>query len=384
MRHVAGILEMTPAEVEDVATYYVMFFKERVGKYVLQVCRTLSCALNGAERVTEALSEKLGIKVGETDPSGMFTLLEFECLGACDRAPIVMVNNEHWHERVRPEDVGALVDEIKAGGPGVLHRLSPEGGEAASAASGCMNDGTHSYEIRPRAERPHARLLREARGVRRAEEVARHEAGRRHRARQGVGPARPRRRRVSDRPQVAVRPQGHAAAEVHLLQRGRERAGHVQGSRADGAQPAPALRGLPDRLLGDRREGRLHLHPRRVLPRAEDHGGGARQGVRPGLRRQEHHGLRLRLRHRDPSRRRRLRSGRGDRAHRIARRQARAAAHQAAVPGGRRASTTRRPRSTTSRRSATCRRFSSTAPSGSPRSAPRRTAGRSCSASAAT
>jgi NADH-quinone oxidoreductase subunit E len=116
MRHVASILEMTPAEVEDVATYYVMFFRERVGKYVLQVCRTLSCALNGAERVTEALSEKLGIKVGETDPSGMFTLLEFECLGACDRAPIVMVNNEHWHEKVRPEDVGRLIDEMKAKG----------------------------------------------------------------------------------------------------------------------------------------------------------------------------------------------------------------------------------------------------------------------------
>jgi NADH:ubiquinone oxidoreductase subunit E len=80
------------------------------------VCRTLSCALNGAERVTEALSEKLGIKVGETDPSGMFTLLEFECLGACDRAPIVMVNNEHWHEQVRPEDVGRLIDEIKSNG----------------------------------------------------------------------------------------------------------------------------------------------------------------------------------------------------------------------------------------------------------------------------
>ena len=116
MRHVAEILEMTPAEVEDVATYYVMFYKEKVGKYVLQVCRTLSCALMGAERVTEALSEKLGIKVGETDKSGLFTLLEFECLGACDRAPIVMVNNEYWHEKVAPEQVGALVDDIKAKG----------------------------------------------------------------------------------------------------------------------------------------------------------------------------------------------------------------------------------------------------------------------------
>ena len=116
MRHVAGILDLTPAEVEDVATYYVMFYKAPVGKYVLRVCRTLSCALNGAERVTEALSEKLGIKVGETDASGLFTLLEFECLGACDRAPVVMVNNEHWHEKVKPEDVGKLVDDIKANG----------------------------------------------------------------------------------------------------------------------------------------------------------------------------------------------------------------------------------------------------------------------------
>ena len=129
MRHVAPILDMTPAEVEDVATYYVMFHRQPVGKYVLQVCRTLSCALLGAERVTEALSEKLGIKVGETDPSGMFTLLEFECLGACDRAPIVMVNNEQWHECLKPEDAGKLVDQIKAKGD--------------AAFSGCHLDVEH-------------------------------------------------------------------------------------------------------------------------------------------------------------------------------------------------------------------------------------------------
>jgi NADH-quinone oxidoreductase E subunit len=120
MRHVAPILDMTPAEVEDVATYYVMFYKEKVGKYVLQVCRTLSCALMGAERVTEALSEKLGIGIGETDASGMFTLLEFECLGACDRAPVVMVNNEHWHECVTPESCSKLVDDLKARGDAAL------------------------------------------------------------------------------------------------------------------------------------------------------------------------------------------------------------------------------------------------------------------------
>ncbi len=120
LRHVAQFLRITPAEVEDVATYYVMFFKAPVGKYVLQVCRTLSCALAGAERVTEALSEKLGLEIGETDASGMFTLMEFECLGACDRAPVVMVNNEHWHEKATPESCSKLVDDLKSSGLSAL------------------------------------------------------------------------------------------------------------------------------------------------------------------------------------------------------------------------------------------------------------------------
>jgi NADH-quinone oxidoreductase E subunit len=120
MRHVAECLRITPAEVEDVATYYVMFHRAPVGKFVLQVCRTLSCALAGSERVVESLSEKLGIGLGETDASGMFTLLEFECLGACDRAPVVMVNNEHWAERVTPENCSRLVDDIKARGAAAL------------------------------------------------------------------------------------------------------------------------------------------------------------------------------------------------------------------------------------------------------------------------
>jgi len=119
-RAVAEFLRITPAEVEDVVTYYVMFHRAPVGKYVLQVCRTLSCALAGAERVTEALGEKLGLKVGETDASGTFTLLEFECLGACDRAPVVMVNNEHWHERATADSCSKLVDDLRQQGIAAL------------------------------------------------------------------------------------------------------------------------------------------------------------------------------------------------------------------------------------------------------------------------
>jgi NADH:ubiquinone oxidoreductase subunit E len=97
-----------------------MFFRKPVGRYVLQVCRTLSCALNGAERVTEALGERLGIGVGETDASGTFTLLEFECLGACDRAPVVMVNNDHWHERLTPDTVPQFIDDLRVRGLAAL------------------------------------------------------------------------------------------------------------------------------------------------------------------------------------------------------------------------------------------------------------------------
>jgi NADH-quinone oxidoreductase subunit E len=119
IRHVAELLGITCADVEDVVTYYTMFFTRPVGTYVVNVCRTLSCALNGAERVTEALCAKLGIKPGETDASGTFTLLEVECLGACDRAPAVMVNDA-WQECLTPENAAALVDDLRARGEAAL------------------------------------------------------------------------------------------------------------------------------------------------------------------------------------------------------------------------------------------------------------------------
>jgi NADH-quinone oxidoreductase E subunit len=119
MRYVAGLLGITPADVEDVVSFYTMFFTKPVGKFVLSVCRTLSCALNGAERLTEAICGRLGINPGETDPTGTFTVLEVECLGACDRAPVVTVNDA-WHECSRPEDAAKLLDDLKARGEAAL------------------------------------------------------------------------------------------------------------------------------------------------------------------------------------------------------------------------------------------------------------------------
>jgi NADH-quinone oxidoreductase E subunit len=119
IRYVAGLLGITPADVEDVVSFYTMFYTRPVGAFVLQVCRTLSCALNGAERVTEELQAKLGIRPGETDANGTFTLVEVECLGACDRAPVVMVNDA-WHECLKPEDASRLVDDLRARGEAAL------------------------------------------------------------------------------------------------------------------------------------------------------------------------------------------------------------------------------------------------------------------------
>jgi NADH-quinone oxidoreductase E subunit len=119
IRHVAELLAITRADVEDVVSYYTMFYSKPVGKFVINVCRTLSCAINGAERVTEELCAKLALKPGETDPTGTFTLMEVECLGACDRAPVVMVNDA-WHECLAPEAAAKLVDDLRARGEAAL------------------------------------------------------------------------------------------------------------------------------------------------------------------------------------------------------------------------------------------------------------------------
>ena len=119
IRHAAELLGITRADVEDVVSYYTMFYTKPVGTFVINVCRTLSCAINGAERVTEELCAKLALKPGETDPTGTFTLMEVECLGACDRAPVVMVNDA-WHENLQPESAAKLVDDLRARGEAAL------------------------------------------------------------------------------------------------------------------------------------------------------------------------------------------------------------------------------------------------------------------------
>jgi len=112
VKYIAGRLDMRVNEVEEVVTFYTMYSRKPVGKYKLQVCRTVSCWLMGAEQIAEQIEHKIGAGVGETTKDGKFTLMEVECLGYCDLAPCLQVNFD-YHEKLTPESVDKLIDSLK-------------------------------------------------------------------------------------------------------------------------------------------------------------------------------------------------------------------------------------------------------------------------------
>ena len=109
---VAELLELSLQTVAGVVSFYTMFHQTPVGKYLLQVCRNISCSMLGGQTLRKKLEERLGIAVGETTPDGRFTLIEVECLGSCGTAPVVMVNDRYF-EGVKPDDVDRLLAELK-------------------------------------------------------------------------------------------------------------------------------------------------------------------------------------------------------------------------------------------------------------------------------
>jgi len=109
---VAKETETSPAYVYGVATFYTMFNKVPVGEHLVQVCTNISCALRGAEEVFQYISQKLGVKAGETTPDGKFTLARVECLGACGNAPMMQIN-DRYYENLTPEKVDQILDELK-------------------------------------------------------------------------------------------------------------------------------------------------------------------------------------------------------------------------------------------------------------------------------
>ncbi|MCU0440758.1 MAG: NADH-quinone oxidoreductase subunit NuoE [Bacteroidia bacterium] len=112
MDYVASILNLQPIEVYEVASFYSMYNLKPVGKCLLEVCRTSSCWLRGAEDVVKHIEKRLGIKEGETTTDGMFTLKTVECLGSCGTAPMLMCGAQ-FHENLTLEKVDALLDNLR-------------------------------------------------------------------------------------------------------------------------------------------------------------------------------------------------------------------------------------------------------------------------------
>jgi NADH-quinone oxidoreductase subunit E len=112
IEYVAKLMDQSPARVEGVVSFYTMLNMKPIGRHHIQVCRTLSCALAGSEKVTQLIKSKLGIELGQTTRDGRFTLSEVECLASCGTAPMMQINDDYY-ENLNEEKVTAILDSLK-------------------------------------------------------------------------------------------------------------------------------------------------------------------------------------------------------------------------------------------------------------------------------
>jgi len=112
MDYVAGLLQLQPIEVYEVATFYSMYNLKPVGKYLFEVCQTGPCMINGSDDIIDYIKQKLNIGVGETTADGMFTLKTVECLGACGYAPMMQMGKT-YREHLTKEKVDTIIEECR-------------------------------------------------------------------------------------------------------------------------------------------------------------------------------------------------------------------------------------------------------------------------------
>lgn len=139
MKEIAGILRLTPPQVYEVVTFYTMLSLKPIGKFHIQVCRSLMCALVGADILLGWLQARLGIKPGQTTPDRLFTLSTVECLASCGTGPMMQVNDEYY-ERLTEEKVDRILADLKRNGTSPLKSgpfILPE----LKGAHGQMVDG---------------------------------------------------------------------------------------------------------------------------------------------------------------------------------------------------------------------------------------------------
>jgi NADH-quinone oxidoreductase E subunit len=108
-REIARVMDVPYIEIAEAASFYTMFPKHEVGRYLIQVCHNISCSLRGADNLIAYIEKKLGITLGETTPDKLFTLISVECLGGCSTAPMMQINDTYYENLTR-----ARVDEVIA------------------------------------------------------------------------------------------------------------------------------------------------------------------------------------------------------------------------------------------------------------------------------
>ena len=112
----AALLDMTPLEVEELATFYSFIYREPVGKYVVHLCDSVICWMDGHESIQNYLSQKLGVRMGETTADGLFTLLPVCCIGYCDRSPAMLINRKVYGP-LTPEKIDEILLKLKTEAP---------------------------------------------------------------------------------------------------------------------------------------------------------------------------------------------------------------------------------------------------------------------------
>jgi len=136
MNYVADMLEVPRIKAYEVANFYTMFNKEKVGEHLVQVCTTTPCWLRGSDGIVGTCCKSLGVKPGETTADGKFTLVEVECLGACVNAPMVQINDDYY-EDLTPESMGEILDDLKTG-------KKPHTGSQTGRKGSCAQNGPSS------------------------------------------------------------------------------------------------------------------------------------------------------------------------------------------------------------------------------------------------
>jgi len=112
MEEAAGLLEMTPLELEELATFYTFLYREPVGKYVIHLCDSVICWMDGYESLRDHLCRKLGIEMGQTTEDGLFTLLPVCCIGYCDRSPAMLINKKVYGP-LTAEKIDEIIENLR-------------------------------------------------------------------------------------------------------------------------------------------------------------------------------------------------------------------------------------------------------------------------------